>query len=113
MIRNLANLRRQFRKFNIKSGRAPGCYVFIFADFYINSVLKISLPRYLAQYSIPGSIRMILTVTNPDAMFAPALQAGATEIFPVGEEYGWRLGRLVDPFGLHWEIGRQLDIFNE
>ena len=55
-----------------------------------------------------GSIRMILTVSDPDAMFAQALKAGATEVFPVGEEYGWRLGRLIDPFGLHWEIGRQL-----
>jgi len=56
-----------------------------------------------------GSIRMILTVTDPDAVFAQALEAGATEVFPVGEEYGWRLGRLIDPFGLHWEIGRQLE----
>jgi PhnB protein len=56
-----------------------------------------------------GSIRMILTVADPDAVFAQALQAGATEVFPVGEEYGWRLGRLVDPFGLHWEIGRQIE----
>ena len=55
-----------------------------------------------------GSARMILTVTNPDALFASVLEAGATEIFPVGEEYGWRLGRLVDPFGHHWEIGRPL-----
>jgi len=55
-----------------------------------------------------GSVRMILTVTNPDALFDQALKAGATQIFPVGEEYGWRLGRLVDPFGLHWEIGRPL-----
>lgn len=55
-----------------------------------------------------GTVRMILTVANPDALFVQALQAGATEIFPVGEEYGWRLGRLADPFGLHWEIGYQL-----
>ncbi len=55
-----------------------------------------------------GSVRMILTVTNPDALFDQALKAGASQIFPVGEEYGWRLGRLVDPFGLHWEIGRPL-----
>jgi PhnB protein len=53
-----------------------------------------------------GSIRMILTVADPDAIFAQALAAGATQVFPVGEEHGWRLGRLVDPFGLHWEIGR-------
>ena len=55
-----------------------------------------------------GSIRMILTVPNPDAIFTQALAAGATEIFPVGEEHGWRLGRLVDPFGLHWEIGYEI-----
>ena len=55
-----------------------------------------------------GTIRMILTVENPDAVFAQALQAGATEVFPVGEEHEWRLGRLTDPFGLHWEIGKEL-----
>lgn len=52
------------------------------------------------------TVRMILTVADPDAVFAHALKAGATEVFPVGEEHGWRLGRLIDPFGLHWEIGR-------
>ena len=55
-----------------------------------------------------GSVRMILTVPDPDAVVAQALAAGATEIFPVGEEHGWRLGRVVDPFGHHWEIGRPL-----
>ena len=55
-----------------------------------------------------GSVRIILTVPDPDAVFAQALKAGASAVFPVGEEHGWRLGRLVDPFGLHWEIGRPL-----
>jgi PhnB protein len=55
-----------------------------------------------------GSVRMILTVPDPDAVFAQALAAGAREIVPVKEEYGWRLGRVVDPFGHHWEIGRPL-----
>ena len=53
-----------------------------------------------------GSVRMILTVADPDAVFAQAVRAGAVEVFPVGEAHGWRLGRVVDPFGLHWEIGR-------
>lgn len=57
-----------------------------------------------------GTVRMILTVANPDELFERAIKAGATEIFPVGEEHGWRLGRLADPFGLHWEIGYQLNI---
>lgn len=55
-----------------------------------------------------GPVRMILTVTDPDTLFTQALVAGASEVFPVSEEYGWRLGRLVDPFGFHWEIGRPL-----
>ncbi|WP_431213662.1 hypothetical protein ACQ86N_01755 [Puia sp. P3] len=41
-------------------------------------------------------------------MFDQAVAAGAEVIFPVNESHGWRLGRLVDPFGLHWEIGRPL-----
>jgi PhnB protein len=55
-----------------------------------------------------GTVRMILTVADPDAAFAQALRAGASQIFPVGEDYGWRLGRVFDPFGHHWEIGRPL-----
>lgn len=55
-----------------------------------------------------GSVRMVLTVPDPDAMFERALSAGATQMHAVTEEYGWRVGRLVDPFGHHWEIGRPL-----
>ena len=55
-----------------------------------------------------GTVRMILTTPDPDAMFAKAIAAGAQEIHSVGEAHGWRLGRVVDPFGHHWEIGRPL-----
>ena len=55
-----------------------------------------------------GSVRIILTVADPDAVFARALAAGASQVHPVAEDYGWRLGRVVDPFGHHWEIGRLL-----
>ena len=55
-----------------------------------------------------GTVRMVMTVENPDAAFARAIAAGATEVWPVHNEYGWRLGRLVDPFGHHWEIGKPL-----
>jgi len=57
-----------------------------------------------------GSTRMILTVPDHDAMFAKALAAGAQEVVAVKEDYGWRLGRVVDPFGHHWEIGRPLSL---
>jgi PhnB protein len=56
-----------------------------------------------------GTVRMILTVPDPDAMFARALAAGARSIVAVEENYGWRLGRVVDPFGHHWEIGHPLE----
>ena len=55
-----------------------------------------------------GAIRMILTVPDPDVVFAAALKAGASEVYPVSEGHGWRVGRVVDPFGHHWEIGRPL-----
>jgi PhnB protein len=56
-----------------------------------------------------GTVRIILTVTNPDAVFAKSVAAGATVVAPVTEEYGWRVGRVVDPFGHHWEIGRPVE----
>jgi PhnB protein len=55
-----------------------------------------------------SSVRIILTVADPDAVFARALAAGASQVYPVAEEHGWRLGRVVDPYGHHWEIGRPL-----
>lgn len=55
-----------------------------------------------------ASARLILTVPDPDALFARALAAGARAVAPVGKAHGWRVGRLVDPFGHHWEIGRPL-----
>ena len=56
-----------------------------------------------------NSIRMILTVQNPEGLFKQALKAGASEVFPVSEDHGWKLGRLEDPFGLHWEIGHPIE----
>jgi PhnB protein len=55
-----------------------------------------------------ATTRMILTVADPDALFSQALTAGALEDFPVMEEHGWRVGRVVDPFGHSWEIGRPI-----
>ena len=53
-------------------------------------------------------VRLILVVDDPDAIFDQAIKAGASEVFPVGEDFGWRLGRLSDPFGIDWEIGKPL-----
>lgn len=56
-----------------------------------------------------GSVRMILMVEDPDAVFDCAVAAGAKIVWPVSDQYGWRLGRVVDPFGHHWEIGKPLE----
>ena len=55
-----------------------------------------------------GTTRMIVTVEDPDAAFDQAIAAGATMVWLVTNEYGWRIGRIVDPFGHHWEIGKPL-----
>jgi PhnB protein len=54
-----------------------------------------------------GTVRMMLMVEDPDASFARAIAAGAKSVSPVADQHGWRVGRVVDPFGHHWEICRQ------
>lgn len=55
------------------------------------------------------SIRLGLLVADPDAVVDRAVAAGATQIYPVSDQdYGYRLGRIVDPFGHHWEIFKPL-----
>jgi len=56
-----------------------------------------------------SSVRMVMVVEDPDAVFDRAVAAGATVVWPVEDQsYGWRVGRIVDPFGHHWEIGKPL-----
>jgi PhnB protein len=56
-----------------------------------------------------GTVRMVVVADDPDGMFQRAVDAGATVVYAVADqEYGWRVGRLVDPFGHHWEIGKPL-----
>lgn len=53
-----------------------------------------------------GTVRMVMVVSDPDAAFERAVKAGAKVVVPMKNDYGWRLGRVVDPYGHHWEIGR-------
>jgi PhnB protein len=55
-----------------------------------------------------GTVRMVMIVKDPDAAFEQAVAAGATVVWPVSNQYGWRLGRVVDTYGHHWEIGKPL-----
>jgi PhnB protein len=52
--------------------------------------------------------RTLLVVDDPEAAVSRAVAGGATELSPVVDEHGWRLGRIGDPFGHEWEIGRPL-----
>ena len=56
-----------------------------------------------------STVRMVLVVDDPDLVFERAIKAGATTVYPVADQrYGWRVGRVADPFGHHWEIGKPL-----
>lgn len=63
--------------------------------------------RRFSPLEIAGTTaRTLLVVDDPDAFVRRAVEAGATEEAPVTDEHGWRLGRIRDPFGHEWEIGR-------
>jgi PhnB protein len=65
----------------------------------------------LSPSSLEGTtVRINLIVDDPDAVAAQAIDAGASEIFPVADQpYGFRQGRIADPDGHHWLIGMPLD----
>ena len=77
------------------------------ARFWVSSS-SVALRR-LSPLAIGGTTgRALLVVEDPDSLRARALAAGATQRSGVGDEHGWRLGRLVDPFGHEWEIGHPI-----
>jgi PhnB protein len=54
------------------------------------------------------SVRMLLMVDDPDAVCTQAVAAGAAQVVSVSDGHGWRIGRILDPFGHHWEIAKEL-----
>ena len=63
--------------------------------------------KRLSPQAIDGATsRTLLVVDKPEAVVEQAVDAGAIETSPVADEHGWRIGRIVDPFGHEWEIGR-------
>jgi PhnB protein len=55
-----------------------------------------------------ATTKLLLIVDDPQAAIDRAVGAGAREVYPASEEHGWLLGRIEDPFGHHWEIGKPL-----
>lgn len=65
-------------------------------------------PRF-SPLAIGGTTgRILLVVDEPDVLFTRAVEAGATAVSDMADEHGWRLGRIFDPYGHEWEIGRPL-----
>ena len=65
--------------------------------------------KRLSPSTIGGATgRTLLVAEDPDALVRQAVAAGATELSAVGDEHGWRVGRVADPFGHEWEIGKPL-----
>jgi PhnB protein len=62
--------------------------------------------KRLSPRSIDGATsRTLLVVDDPDDIVQRAVAVGAKESSPVSDEHGWRVGRVVDPFGHEWEVG--------
>jgi PhnB protein len=64
----------------------------------------------LSPASLGGtSVRMSLVVADPDTMMERAVAAGGKVVFPIADQpYGMRQGRIADPAGHHWLIGKYL-----
>lgn len=112
--------------------RSPEALAFYQAAFNATVLLQLGDTSIVAQLAVQGALfwiaeeapeylnfspetlngattRIILTVPDPDVVFAQAVAAGATPIHPVTDfDYGWRVGRVQDPYGHHWEIGKPL-----
>lgn len=70
-------------------------------------MLNDDFPEYSGGKPAPNdAVTLHLQVTDADALFNRALEAGATEIMKLEDQFwGDRYGQLRDPFGYTWSIG--------
>lgn len=55
-------------------------------------------------------VNLHLYVNDADAVFAAAIDAGATETMPPTDQFwGDRMGAVTDPFGHHWLIATHIE----
>ncbi len=106
----LAFYRSAFGAVDVESHTDPGGVLQVVqlwiggADFWIQTD-----PDATPEKSRTPPVHMILSVDEPDIVFARAIAAGASEVAPMADAYGWRIGKIVDPFHHVWEVGRRLD----
>lgn len=77
------------------------------ATFWVTAASP-DMSRFSPRAIDGATARMLMVVDDPDSVLKQAVDAGAQEVATVSDEHGWRLGRVVDPFGHEWEIGRPL-----
>jgi PhnB protein len=83
--------------------RINGYTVMLADDFPEMSGGKSTTPVSLGE--TPVTIH--LTVTDVDDKFARALDAGASVVMPLEDQFwGDRYGIVADPFGHHWSLGQ-------
>ena len=69
---------------------------------------EIGIKAYKPEERHPFAIH--LHVDNADEVVASAIAAGATEVFPLSDQfYGERSGRVCDPFGYEWILGHTIE----
>src|SRR5262245_50574821 len=77
------------------------------AAFWVASASS-AMKRFTPRAVDGATSRTLLVVDDPDAAAAQAVSSGPTELAPVADEHGRRVGRIRDPFGHEWEIGTPL-----
>jgi PhnB protein len=86
------------------------------AGHVVVAQLSLSGARFWVQMDVASSptalggisVRMIVTVGDPDQLFERAVAAGATQVSSMHDAHGWRTGRVTDPFGHQWEFAKPL-----
>ncbi len=75
------------------------------AVFWIASAAP-HMQRFSPESMHGATGRTLLIADDPVSTVDRAVQAGARLVSAVAPEHGWHIGRIVDPFGHEWEIGR-------
>jgi PhnB protein len=90
------NLAQDGRRLMQASARINGAWIMLSDEF----------PEMGHAASPPAAVTLHLQVDDADAWWLRALDAGATVLMPIGDQFwGDRYGQVIDPFGHRWSVG--------
>ncbi|HEY9127456.1 MAG TPA: VOC family protein [Acidobacteriaceae bacterium] len=99
---------RELFRFDAEDGSVVAQLGIGLSDFWVSEE-SIEFRNFSPETLGGGTMHMVIVVDDPHAVYDKAIAEGATVECPVrDEEYGWRIGKLRDPFGHAWEIGKLL-----